>query len=65
VISLLVAPDVRQYGHYWFGVPDLRRGDVRPLGYVPGVMSQDCQVGGDLLLCRTLDRTVQIWRYRT
>jgi hypothetical protein len=64
-IRLLVRPDTRQYGRFWFTTLDPSHGTPTLLGYLPRVVSQDCQTAGDLLACHTLRRTVQIWRYRT
>ena len=64
-IRLAVRPDTRQYGRFWFATLDPRYRAPSLLGYLPRVVSRDCQTAGDLLACHTLRRTVQIWRYRT
>ena len=63
--GLVVRPDTRQDGRFWFATLDPRHGAPSPLGDLSGLLSPDCQTTGDLLACVTLHGTVQIWRFRT
>ena len=62
---LVVRPDTRQDGRFWFATLDPRHGAPSLLGDLPGLVSPDCQTTGDLVACVTLHGTVQIWRFRT
>jgi outer membrane protein assembly factor BamB len=64
-VRLVVRPDSRQYGRFWFATLDPTHGTPTLLGYLPGLVFQDCQTANDLLACDTPRHTVQIWRYRT
>jgi hypothetical protein len=47
----------------WIGVVDPGRAVVRPVGMLDRLSTGGCSSRGDLLLCRTLDATVRVWRY--
>jgi outer membrane protein assembly factor BamB len=61
---LFTAPDPGNYRYTWFGALDLERAAVVPLGRIAGLSTQGCQVYGDLMVCRTLDARLRVWRYR-
>jgi outer membrane protein assembly factor BamB len=62
--DLFTAPDPGNYRYTWFGALDRERDVVRPLGRLEGLSTQGCQVYDDLLVCRTLNARLQVWRYR-
>jgi hypothetical protein len=62
---LVVRPETRQSGSFWFATLDLSHGTPTLLGSLPWVVFQNCHTADDLLACHTLRHTVQIWRYRT
>jgi outer membrane protein assembly factor BamB len=63
-VDLFTAPDPGNYRYTWFGALDRDRAGVRPLGKLEGLSTQGCQVYDDLLVCRTLDARLRVWRYR-
>lgn len=60
---LLTAPD-RDYRYTWFALLDAERGVVRPLGRLADVSTQGCDAHGEILVCRTFDARLRVWRYR-
>jgi outer membrane protein assembly factor BamB len=63
--SLLVsAPDVGDYRYTWFGVLEPEHGVVLPLGRLNGLSTGGCQPHEDLLVCRTIDTRLKVWRYQ-
>jgi hypothetical protein len=60
---LVSAPDVGNYRYTRFGVLEPERGRVLPLGRLEGLSTGACQPHGDLLVCRTLDTRLKVWRY--
>jgi hypothetical protein len=47
----------------WIGVVDPGRAVVRPVGKLDGLSTGGCISRADLLVCRTLDAKVRVWRY--
>lgn len=47
----------------WIGVVDPGRAVVRPVDMLAGPSTGGCITGGDLLVCRTVDAKVRVWRY--
>jgi hypothetical protein len=47
----------------WIGVVDPGRAIVRPVGKLAGLSTRGCISRADLLVCRTLDAKVRVWRY--
>jgi PQQ-like domain len=62
---LLTAPVAGDYRSAWFARLDWRRATIQPLGRLDGIGTAGCQAWDDLLLCRTLDAKLKVWRYRT
>lgn len=62
--NLVSKPEVDDYRYTWFGVLVPARAVVLPLGRLGGLSTGGCQSHEDLLLCRTLDSRLKIWRYR-
>jgi hypothetical protein len=61
--QLLIKPD-RDFKHTWFAALDADRPGVRVLARLAGVSTAGCDPHGDLLVCRTLDARLQVWRYQ-
>ncbi|HEU4424808.1 MAG TPA: PQQ-binding-like beta-propeller repeat protein [Pilimelia sp.] len=59
---LVVRHDLRT-ARAWFGLLDPATADVRLLGMVTDVAG-DCQAGRHSVVCRRLDMSLGIWRYR-
>jgi len=60
---LVTTPDVANFRYTWFGVMEPGRGVVLPLGRLDGLSTGGCQPHEDLLLCRTVDARLKVWRY--
>jgi outer membrane protein assembly factor BamB len=60
---LVSTPDVGNYRYTWFGVLEPAHGVVLPLGRLEGLSTGGCQPHEDLLLCRTIDARLKVWRY--
>lgn len=60
---LVSTPDVANFRYTWFGVMELHDGVVLTLGRLAGLSTGGCQPYGDLLLCRTVDARLKVWRY--
>ena len=61
--ELLTKPD-RNYRYTWFAALDPARPGVRVLARLAGVGTPGCDPHGDLLVCRTVDARLQVWRYQ-
>ncbi len=62
--ELLKAPDRGNYRYTWFAALEPGVPGVRVLTRLAGVGTPGCDPHGDLLVCRTLDARLQVWRYR-
>jgi PQQ-like domain len=62
--ELLTAPDRGNYRYTWFAALDPDTPGVRVLTRLTGVGTSGCDPHGDLLVCRTLDARLQVWRYQ-
>ena len=62
--ELLTAPDRGNFRYTWFAALDPDTPGVRVLTRLTGVGTSGCDPHGDLLVCRTLDARLQVWRYR-
>ena len=60
---LLSSPD-RDYRYTWFAALEPGRPGLRVLARLAGVGTSGCDPHGDLLVCRTLDAHLRIWRYQ-
>jgi len=61
--TLLSRPDVGNYRYTWFGVLEPEHGVVLPLGRLEGLSTGGCAPQEDLLVCRTMDARLKVWRY--
>jgi hypothetical protein len=64
---LMTRPDPGNYRYTWLGVVDADRAVVRPLVRLEGLGTQGCGTYhdvDDILVCRTLDGRLRVWRYQ-
>lgn len=62
--QLVSKPDAGNYRYTWLGVVDVDRAVVRPLVRLEGLGTQGCDAYHDILVCRTLDGRLRVWRYQ-
>ncbi len=64
---LMTKPDPGNYRYTWLGAVDMDRAVVRPLVRLEGLGTQGCGTYhdvDDILVCRTLDGKLKVWRYQ-
>jgi outer membrane protein assembly factor BamB len=51
-------------GHTWLARLELDSTAIEVLGFVPGARAETCVSSGGYVVCRTVNSTVGVWRYR-